>query len=105
MTAGGTRPRDRARGATRRDRSASGGRRVCHPALGIGFDAELCPSFFHRLRGELKRKRPVAFPFQAYGEDDMEGGLIWLGIIAGILGLSGVGYLFASWAKTRRGRR
>ena len=35
----------------------------------------------------------------------MEGGLIWLGIIAGILGLSGVGYLFATWAKTRRGRR
>jgi hypothetical protein len=31
----------------------------------------------------------------------MEGGLIWLGIIAGILGVSGLGYLFASWAKAR----
>lgn len=35
----------------------------------------------------------------------MEGGLIWLGIIAGILVLSGGGYLFAAWAKTRRTRR
>lgn len=32
----------------------------------------------------------------------MEAGLIWLGLIAGILGLSGVGYLFAAWAKARR---
>ncbi|CAO4178472.1 hypothetical protein EEDFHM_03310 [Methylorubrum populi] len=35
----------------------------------------------------------------------MEGGLIWLGIIAGILALSGGGYLFAGWAKSRRTRR
>ena len=51
---------------------------------------------------ELKRTRSVAFPVQARSEDDMEGGLIWLGIIAGILGVSGLGYLFASWAKARR---
>ena len=32
----------------------------------------------------------------------MEGGMVWLGIIAGILGLSGLGFLFAAWAKARR---
>ena len=32
----------------------------------------------------------------------MEGELIWLGLIARILGLSGVGDLFAAWAKARR---
>ena len=31
----------------------------------------------------------------------MEGRLIWLGLIAGIRGLSGVGDLFAAWAKAR----
>jgi len=31
----------------------------------------------------------------------MDGGLIWLGIIADILGSSGAGDLFAAWAKAR----
>lgn len=56
-----------------------------------------------RRSDEKMEPQPVlTLSFQARAEDGMEGGLIWLGIIAGILGLSGVGYLFASWAKARR---
>jgi hypothetical protein len=55
-----------------------------------------------RPAAKLKRQPAFAFSVQACAEDDMEGGLIWLGIIAGILGVSGVGYLFAAWAKARR---
>lgn len=33
----------------------------------------------------------------------MDGGLIWLSIIGGALLLSAAGYLFATWAKARRG--
>ena len=64
----------------------------------------------NRLRSHKQRRQPVtlkpshalAFPLRQRREADMEGGMVWLGIIAGILGLSGLGFLFAAWAKARR---